>query len=88
MHNEGNYKQGEKTAFRMGENDSKWSNWQTTDLKNIQAEHTAQYQKKKAPNKKWTEDLDISPKKTYRWQINTWKDAQHDPLLEKYKSKL
>ena len=23
LHNEGNYKQGEKTAFRMGENDSK-----------------------------------------------------------------
>ena len=23
MHNEGNYKQGEKTAFRMGENNSK-----------------------------------------------------------------
>ena len=27
MHNEGNYKQGEKTAFRMGENDSN----ETTD---------------------------------------------------------
>ena len=23
LHNEGNYKQGEKTAFRMGENNSK-----------------------------------------------------------------
>ena len=32
-----NYKQGENTAFRMGENNSKWSNWQTTNLKNIQA---------------------------------------------------
>ena len=28
MHNKGNYKQGEKTAFRMGENNSKRSNWQ------------------------------------------------------------
>jgi len=28
--------------------------------------------------KKWAEDLNnISPKKTYRWLINTWKDAQH-----------
>ena len=28
MHNKGNYKQGEKTAFRMGENNSKRSNKQ------------------------------------------------------------
>ena len=28
--------------------------------------------------KKWAEDRNnISPKKTYRWLINTWKDAQH-----------
>ena len=26
MHNKGNYKQGEKTALRLGENNSKWSN--------------------------------------------------------------
>ena len=26
LHNKENYKQGEKTAFRMGENNSKWSN--------------------------------------------------------------
>ena len=26
LHNEGNYKQGKKTAFRMGENNSKQSN--------------------------------------------------------------
>ena len=31
---------------------------------------------------------DISPKKTYRWLTNTWKDAQHHLLLEKCKSKL
>ena len=29
----------------------------------------------------------ISPKKTYRWLTNTWKDAQHRSLLEKCKSK-
>ena len=45
-----NYKQGEKTAFRMGENNSKWSNWQTTNLKNIQATPAAQFQKNKRPN--------------------------------------
>ena len=31
---------------------------------------------------------DISPKKTYRWLTNTWKDVQHHSLLEKCKSKL
>ena len=51
MYNKGNYKQGEKTAFRMGENNSKWSNWQTTNLKNIQATSAAQFQKNKRPNK-------------------------------------
>ena len=29
------------------------------------------------PIKKWPEDLDVSPKKTCKWPINTWKDAQH-----------
>ena len=28
-----------------------------------------------------------SPKKTYGWLTNTWKDAQHHPLLEKCKSR-
>ena len=36
LQNKINYKQAEKTAFKMGENNSKWSNWQTTNLKNIQ----------------------------------------------------
>ena len=52
LHSEGNYKQGEKTAFRMGGNNSKWSNWQTTNLKNIQAIPKAQFQKNKWPNQK------------------------------------
>ena len=51
MHNEGNSKQGEKTAFRMGENNSKQNNWQGI-LKHIQAAHVAQYQKNKQPNQK------------------------------------
>ena len=42
----------------MGENNSKWSNWQTTNLKNIQATPTAQFQKKKNdPIKKWAKEL-------------------------------
>ena len=52
MHKEGNYKQGKKTAFRMGENNSKQSNWQRINLKNIEAAHAAQYQKNKWPNQK------------------------------------
>ena len=51
-----NYKQGEKTAFRMGENNYKWSNWQRINLQNIQAAHSAQYQKNN-PIKKLGEDL-------------------------------
>ena len=44
--------QGEKTAFRMGENNSKRSNLQRINLKNIQAAHSAQYQKNERPNQK------------------------------------
>ena len=57
MHNEGNYKQGEKTAFRMGENNSKWSNRQRTNLKNKQAIAAAQFQKINDPIKKWVKEL-------------------------------
>ena len=52
MRNEENYKQGEKTAFRMGEKCSKWSNWQRINLKNIQVAPVAQFQKNKRPNQK------------------------------------
>ena len=40
-----NYKQGEKTTLRMGENNSKENNWQRINFQNIQAAHTTQYQK-------------------------------------------
>ena len=52
MHNEGNYKQGKKTAFRMGENTCKRSNLQIINIKNIQATPAAQFQKNKRPNQK------------------------------------
>ena len=52
MHNKGNYNQGEKTAFRMGENNSKQSNGQRINLKNIQATLVAQFQKNKRPSQK------------------------------------
>ena len=47
LHNKGNYKQGEKTAFQMGENNSKQSNGQRINLKNLQATPAAQFQKNK-----------------------------------------
>ena len=52
MHSKGNYKQGKKTTFRIGENNSKWNNWQRIYFQNIQAAHTTQYHKNKQPNQK------------------------------------
>ena len=57
MNNEGNYKQGEETAFKMGENNSKWSNWQRINLKNIQATPTVHSRKINDPVKKWAKEL-------------------------------
>ena len=89
MHSKGNYKQGEKTTLRMGEN-SKWDNWQRINFQNIQAAQTTQCQKNKQLNQivGRRPKEDISPKKAYRWLTSTWKDAQHHSLLEKRKSKL
>ena len=90
MHSKGNYKQGEKTTLRMGENNIKWSNWQRINFQNIQAAHTTQYQKNKQPNWK----VGKRPKQTFlqrrqhRWLTHTWKDVQHRSLLEKGKAKL
>ena len=40
------------------------------------------YQKTNSSIKKWAKDLnDISPEKTYKWLINTQKDAQHGSLF-------
>ena len=67
FHNEGNYKQGEKMAFRVGENNRKWSNWQIINLKNIQTVHAAQFQKNKQPNKK----MGQRTKQTFLQRIHT-----------------
>ena len=55
MHSKGNHKQSEKTTLRMGQNNSKWNNWQRINFQNIQATHT-KYEKNN-PIKKWAEDL-------------------------------
>ena len=57
VYNEGNYKQGKKAAFRMGENNNRWNNWQRIYLQNIQAAHAAQYQKNKQPNQKMVQRI-------------------------------
>ena len=74
----------------MGENNSNWNNWQRINYQNIQATPAAEFQKNKRPNQKVGQrtKTDISPKKTYRWLTNTWKDAQYRSLSEKCKSKL
>ena len=90
MHSKGNYKQGEKTTLRMGENNSRRNNWWMINFQNIQAAQTTQCQKNKQPNQK----AGKRPKQTLlqrrqkRWLTNTWKDAQHCSLSEKCKSKL
>ena len=49
--------EGERTTLRMGENNSKWNNWQRINFQNIQAAHTTQCQKTNNPIKKWEKDL-------------------------------
>ena len=80
-------KEGEKIAFRMGENNSKGSNWQRIHLKNMQAAPAAQYQKNKQPNQKMGQRTKQTFLQRRNRDENTWKDAQHHSLSEKCKSK-
>ena len=58
MHNEGELKLNEKTAYRMGENICKWCNWQGLNFWNIQTALTTQQQNnKQTSQKKWADDL-------------------------------
>ena len=87
MHNKGNYKQSEKAAFKMWENNSKWNNWQRTNLQNIQAAHATQYQE----NKQSSQKVDERTKQTFLQRRHAdgqqWNHAQHHSLLEKCKLK-
>ena len=52
MHSKGNYKQGENTGLRMGENNSKLNNGQRINFQNIEAARITQGLKKNNPIKK------------------------------------
>ena len=76
MHNEEIYKQGEKTAFRIGENNTK-SNWQRIRLKNIQAAPPAQFQKNKWHNEKMSQRT----KQTFLQRRHTDGSQTHEKMF-------
>ena len=73
----------------MGENICKWyhhkwvsmTKYTNSSYNSVSKKQTTQ---SKSGQKTW---IDILAKKTYRWLIGTWRDAQHWWLLEKCKSR-
>ena len=70
----------------MGENNSKWNNWQRINFQNIQAAHKTQCQKNSIKN--FEEDLNrYFSKEDIQIVTNSRKNVRHCSLLEKCKSK-
>ena len=57
LYSKENYKQNEKTTYRMGENICKWCDWERLNFQNIQRARTTQYPKKQTTQSKIAEDL-------------------------------
>ena len=66
-----------KTALRMGENNSKWNNWQRINFQNIQAAHATQCQKNKQHNQK----VGKRPKQTFLQRRHTDGQQTHEKML-------
>ena len=58
----------------MGENNSKWNNWQSINFQNIQAAQTTQYQKNKPHNQK----VGKRPKQTFLQRRHTDGQQTHE----------
>ena len=60
----------------MGENICKWCNEQGFNFQNTQTAHTIGQHKKQTTQSKNHFNM-VSSKKTYRWPVGSWKDAQY-----------
>ena len=74
---EGNYKQSEKKALTMWENNSIWKNWQMINLQNIQVAHATQYKKQNNSIKKMVE----TPKQTFLQGRHRDSQQIHEKML-------
>ena len=66
-----------KTTLGMGENNSKWNDWQRINFQNIQADHTTQYQKNQQPNQK----VGKRPKQTFLPRRHKDGQQTHEKML-------
>ena len=72
----------------MGEDNSKWSNWERMNLKNIQATPAAQFQKNKRPNQKTGQRTKQTfLQRRHQMANKHMKRAHHHSWSEKCKSK-
>ena len=78
LHSKGNHKENEKTTYGLGKNICKWCEC-TSKIYKQQIQFDNNNNKSQTTQSKNGQkiQLDISPKKTYRWPIGTWKDAHH-----------